>query len=407
MFCFNGDSCHERHQTRPYWTGSAIWAPQMAQGGIFDDKSSMSGFADANLVYVKYCSSDLWSGDVPASQATWSFAFRGARIVSAVITSLVADKGMGAAPGTRLLFGGCSAGAIGAMNNLDAVTRALAVSAPSVQVQGLLDAAALVDIAPAGWPWSPDLIPLQQLIAALVAGIMPTFDPSCAALYTGADAWKCLFGQYRMPLLSTPFFMNGPQFDDFEIMYDTDNMAPSTPEQLAFVNSFQPAVLALIDSLPPGTGVFSPTCLAHCLSGQTTYDAFTIGGQSMEQAVMNWWQGQPTRVVSPCTGWACVNECGATSNGLPCNMGTEGCTALVLPTSLPNEPAPAAPAPQQAQAPQGGSSVQEQEPSLSPEQQASLQQLQAQQSRSASRRLLAAAETCCGRHTGGGAAALA
>ena len=289
--------------------------------------------------YLKYCSSDLWAGDIPVTPNSFGFQFRGARIVRATITSLIEDKGMGSAEGTRLLFGGCSAGAIGAMNSLDAVA---AMVPSTIRVQGLLDAAALVDIAPTGWGWSPDLVPLQQLISELVGVITPTFDYNCAAQYSGSEAWKCLFGQYRFPLLRTPFFANIPQFDDFEIMYDTDNLAPSTPAQYAFVNSFQPAILRLIDSLPAGTSVYSSTCLMHCLSGQSTFDAFTVNGISMSQAMSSWFfDGQQTRVISQCQGWQCTNACGATTTGLPCNIGDAGCSPLDLPTSVPDEPAPA------------------------------------------------------------------
>ena len=90
-----------------------------------------------------------------------------------------------------------------------------------LQVQGLLDAASLIDIKPTGWPFSPDLIPLQTQIATLVSVITPTFAPTCVAKYSGLAAWKCLLGQYRMPLLATPFFANIPQIDDFEIQYDS------------------------------------------------------------------------------------------------------------------------------------------------------------------------------------------
>jgi hypothetical protein len=131
---------------------------------------------------------------VAASPATWGYDFRGARIARTVITSLVADYGMGATPGQRLLFGGCSAGAIGAMNNLDAVA---AMAPKGLQVQGLLDAASLIDIRPTAWPFSNDLIPLQTLISELVAVVKPTFEPVCATKYTGVSAWKCLLGQYR------------------------------------------------------------------------------------------------------------------------------------------------------------------------------------------------------------------
>ena len=88
----------------------------MEQGGIFATDGS-SGWSSANRIFVKYCTSDFWSGDAAATNLTWNFAFRGSRVVSAVITDLLENKGMGSTAGQRLLFGGCSAGAIGAMNN--------------------------------------------------------------------------------------------------------------------------------------------------------------------------------------------------------------------------------------------------------------------------------------------------
>ena len=365
MFCSSGQSCHLRYGTKPYFMSSNTWATEMAQYGMFNTMPSDSAWAQANRVYGKYCSSDLWSGDVPSSSATWDFAFRGARIARAIITSLVADYGMGSTPGERLLFGGCSAGAIGAMNNLDAVA---AMAPAGMQVQGLLDAASLIDIRPSAWPFSNELLPLQTQIAALVTAIQPTFEPNCAARYTGAAAWKCLLGGYRMPLLTTPFFANMPQIDDFEIQYDSEcvlamddsscllhtngiralprsNLAPSTPAQYAFVATFQQKVLALIAALPAGTGVFSPTCLVHCLSGQESYQSLMVGNWSMSTALDAWYfNDEPVRVISPCLGWNCTSACGATNNGIPCNIGTgykaTECYPLSLPTSSPDEPAP-------------------------------------------------------------------
>lgn len=404
MFCWDGLSCHERYSSRQYFMSSQPWASQMAQGGIFDTVNS--AFGNANRIYIKvracalfpasrctltgsllcclqYCSSDLWSGDVPASSATWNFAFRGARIVSAVMTALVQNHGMSGS-GQRLLFGGCSAGAIGAMNNLDSVAQQL--SGTGVEVRGLLDAAALVDIYPTGWDWSPDLIPLQTLIEELVTAIQPTFPSSCAERgYTGPSLWKCLFSAYRLPLVQTPFFANAVQFDDFEIQYETDNLGPSTPAQLQFVNSFQPAFLNLINSLPQGTGVYSPTCLVHCLSGQNTYFQFLVNGQTMSDAVNAWYfDNQPVAVISSCNGWECTSQCGVTYNGLPCNMGgAQQCTAVQLPTSESGEPQaatdnavqllPAAWYAQQMAQEQQQGQVQATEGSLSPQQQANLQ----------------------------------
>jgi acetyl esterase/lipase len=98
------------------------------------------------MIFIKYCSSDSWFGDAGASAATFNFSFRGARIVSAAVTALVSAHGLGASGRPeRLLFAGCSAGGRGVLTNLDSVAAAV----PSnVQVQGLLDAAAWVDVQP-------------------------------------------------------------------------------------------------------------------------------------------------------------------------------------------------------------------------------------------------------------------
>ena len=220
-------------------------------------------------------------------------------------------------------------------------------------------------------------------------------------MYPGTEQWKCLLGAFRMPLVQTPFFANLPQLDDFQIMFETDNLAPGTPQQLAFVDSFQPAVLSLVNALPQGSGVYSPTCLVHCLSGQDTFQNLQVNGVSMSGAFSAWWSGTPTSVVSQCQGWDCVNQCGVTSKGLPCNMGDSGCNAMNIPTATSDEPAPATS--EQVQV------VQQEENALNDAQlvnlQALLQQAQNQeqgqdqgqgQGQSTSRRMLRAADKCCG-----------
>ena len=57
FFCWDTASCQQRASSLPWLTGSGSWASSMAQGGIFSDNLDQSSFADANLVYVKYCRS--------------------------------------------------------------------------------------------------------------------------------------------------------------------------------------------------------------------------------------------------------------------------------------------------------------------------------------------------------------
>ena len=182
-------SCAERYQDHPYWMSSTQWALTMAQAGIFATDGT-SPWGNANRIFLKYCSSDFWSGDVGASPASFNYNFRGSRIVAATITDLLTTQGMGSTPGAQLLFSGCSAGAIGAMNNLDAVAAQLP---PSVTMRGMLDAAALLDITPTGWSWSNQLETLQSLMQQVVSIVQPVFPQVCLDAFPG-ESYKCLVG---------------------------------------------------------------------------------------------------------------------------------------------------------------------------------------------------------------------
>jgi hypothetical protein len=184
---------------------SSGWGQEFAQTGLFATDPTQNPWANANLIFVKYCSSDSWFGDAAAGPSTFGFAFRGARIVNATITALVAHNGLGASGGPeRLLFAGCSAGGRGVLSNLDAVAE---IAPANVQVQGLLDAAAWVDIQPI----IPGMLTLQQMTQDLFAFTTPPIPAACAAQYTGADAWMCVWPSYRLQFIQTNYFLNAAQ----------------------------------------------------------------------------------------------------------------------------------------------------------------------------------------------------
>jgi len=78
-WCWDETSCQERYQTLKFDMSSSGWGKLFAQDGIFSTVQANNPFANANMVFVKYCSSDSWFGDAPASSATWGFSFRGSR----------------------------------------------------------------------------------------------------------------------------------------------------------------------------------------------------------------------------------------------------------------------------------------------------------------------------------------
>jgi len=127
------------------------------------------------------------------SVSTFGMQFRGQDIVAAVLADLQAKRGL--APGARLLFGGCSAGARGAMVHLDNVAAAL----PGVEVRGMLDSAYWINLAPSGSDASDALGGSLIQQAEDVYGFANTtgvISAQCAQLYA-ATPWYCLFGARR------------------------------------------------------------------------------------------------------------------------------------------------------------------------------------------------------------------
>jgi len=118
LWCYDEPSCRVRSQQTPFFVSSAHWPVVQSLGGIFDDDPRRNPLARAHKVYVGYCSSDAWSGNIGAADVSFGFNFRGQRNIAATIATLQAQAGLGASGNTRVLFGGCSAGARGAMFNL-------------------------------------------------------------------------------------------------------------------------------------------------------------------------------------------------------------------------------------------------------------------------------------------------
>lgn len=114
-----------------------------------------------------------------------------------MIASLVKTQGMGGHTGlglasqTRLLLTGCSAGARGAMMNLDYVQEMLGVAGLSegaVSVQGLLDSPLWVDVA----PLQPHVMPLANETRAAfeIFNATARLGPLCATTYPDpGDQW--------------------------------------------------------------------------------------------------------------------------------------------------------------------------------------------------------------------------
>lgn len=205
-WCWDEDSCAARPQSL---RSSSGWESSLDMYGLLDADDPR--LADANVVYVPYCSSDAWVGSAPSSSVGFPFTFHmlGRRIITAVFTDLIATQGMGsggASTGVDVLYSGCSAGARGVLFNNEYIAGLLPTLLQQASHRGarlgnfgaLLDSAFWLDIAPmSGTPAISFAHQVQSIfqLANVSATSGPTaLNPACRAAFPAIDGWKCLMG---------------------------------------------------------------------------------------------------------------------------------------------------------------------------------------------------------------------
>lgn len=192
----------------------ALVTPDEGDGGLFSrDPQKNPTFADANLVFGWYCSSDLWVGARTERrpcggdpQQGWYFS--GRHNVRAMLDTLVQRYGLDDAdPATRVLFVGLSAGAIGAANNADQVAARLPLSAADGRVKVFVDAGWLVS------DWDEPTARLGLAKVSDTEAVRRDYDwygagvnPLCVAAREaeGGHPGDCLFARHSVPRIWSP-----------------------------------------------------------------------------------------------------------------------------------------------------------------------------------------------------------
>jgi hypothetical protein len=338
--CYDPVSCAAQP---PQLVSSAGATRSIFLGGIFATGASKSSqFAEANVVWLPYCSSDAWLGDGNSTLVDgqtmmrvgdqfngFPGGFRGQRIVRAALQSLVRELGFGSVESTRLLLGGCTPGVIPMLDVVADSLPSLGVKTGMVTVQGLFDSAALVDVAPLDAD-SPSVANMTSLVFGYV-GAEAVPSGACVAAYGQADGWKCVFGAYALPYVRTPYLLAQPQFDRAQLSYNSPRPG-SSPGGVAYAEGFQNAVQSLVQSLPAAgqtrSAVFSSACFAYCPSLSAAFwnvDVRPGGGarssaaskpQSLASFLNAWFfeNRRSLRLVDACEGWRC-GACKASKGG--------------------------------------------------------------------------------------------
>eukprot|EP00948_MAST-09A_sp_MAST-9A-sp1_P000366 g366.t1 len=266
-------------------------------------------FSDFNLVYIKYCTSDLWQG-TSNGKTSLPYNFNGKYIVDAVLDDLDTTANLTSA--TNIILTGESAGGIGVWPHLTALEKrygdARVVGAPiagfyffAYPLPGApAPSASLSDFREAAWPQHYNLW-------------KASVDENCQ-MALPSEPWKCCLANYSYPYLSKTMkrniFVTEAQTDAVVLKYHDWIPEPSTsePHWNASVTSYVETWKNNMSSSLQATGFpyFSPACFIH-----TSFSSSKplIQNTSFTSAFREWWTSGHTHRFSDTCGIMCNPTC--------------------------------------------------------------------------------------------------
>ncbi|XP_041434110.1 palmitoleoyl-protein carboxylesterase notum1' isoform X2 [Xenopus laevis] len=200
-YCISRENCDIRYDTMRSLMSSRAWPPSKTASGILSTQPEENPhWWNANIVFIPYCSSDVWSGVSPKTEKS-GYAFMGSLIIQEVVKELL-GKGLDTAK--LLLLAGSSAGGTGVLLNVDMVANLLEeLGYPGIEVRGLSDS---------GWflnnkqYWRTDCTDIITCAPteAIQRGIRywnSMVPERCKQQFKEGEEWNCFFGYKIYPTL--------------------------------------------------------------------------------------------------------------------------------------------------------------------------------------------------------------
>ncbi|KAI4880266.1 hypothetical protein NFI96_008824 [Prochilodus magdalenae] len=240
--------------------------------------------------FVPYCSSDVWSGNKPATKAKQGketeYSFMGSVIIREMIKDL-ASKGLKQAK--VVMLAGTSAGGTGVLLNIEKVASQLEQLGADVQVRGLVDSGWFLESKQQKAPDCPDSVSCSPVDAIkkgirLWNGVIPE---KCKQHYKRGEEWQCFFGHKLYSFLSSPLFVVQWLFDEEQLRVENIYMGGQSLSEQQWTY-MQNLGKELKNSLKDVTAVFAPSCLSHTLITRSKWMEFQVKGTSLSRALQCW-----------------------------------------------------------------------------------------------------------------------
>jgi len=241
--------------------------------------------------------------------------FRGRRIVESVFLDLRKRTGLGSRMGDRVIYGGCSAGARGAIATIDYFSSNTQFVGKA-GVLGLLDSGMWVPIPPRQQSHIADWDSFSDQMKASM-GLMNSsalLGERCGQRYPGKEGWKCLMAAFRLPFIRTPYFMVHSQYDLFAVsmnLWGKYMVAHKfTKRDLMWAEAYRSMIVKYLPAPAMGSGtfIFSPACYFHCILTVPRFWMTTANNAGLA-ATLRQWLSQPQqasgRISSTCRGFNC------------------------------------------------------------------------------------------------------
>uniref|UniRef100_A0A669EPQ1 Notum, palmitoleoyl-protein carboxylesterase a n=1 Tax=Oreochromis niloticus TaxID=8128 RepID=A0A669EPQ1_ORENI len=240
---------------------------------------------NANMVFVPYCSSDVWSGATAKTDQS-GYAFMGSLIIQEVVKDLL-KKGLENAK--VLLLAGSSAGGTGVLLNVDRVAELLeGLGHTAIQVRGLSDSGWFLDNKQYHCTDCVDTTscaPTETIKRGIKywGGMVPE---RCKQAHEGEE-WNCFFGYRVFPSIKSPVFVVQWLFDEAQLTVDNIQLTgqPVQEGQWRYIQNLGTELRNTLKDVP---AMFAPACLSHEVITRNYWIDVQVKGTSLPRALHCW-----------------------------------------------------------------------------------------------------------------------
>nr|XP_033815841.1 palmitoleoyl-protein carboxylesterase NOTUM isoform X2 [Geotrypetes seraphini] len=286
-YCINKENCDARYETMRRLMSSKEWPSSRTGTGILSSQPEENPhWWNANMVFIPYCSSDVWSGASPMSDQN-DYAFMGVHIIQEVVKELL-GKGLDMAK--VLLLAGSSAGGTGVLLNVDRVAKQLEnMGFPAIQVRGLSDSGWFLDNKQYRRTDCLDTItcaPTEAIRKGIRYwnGIVPE---RCKQQFEQGEEWNCFFGYKIYPTLQCPVFVVQWLFDEAQLTVDNVYLTgqPVQEGQWLYIQNLGQELRSTLKHVAAS---FAPACLSHEIITRSHWIDIQVKGTSLPRALHCW-----------------------------------------------------------------------------------------------------------------------